>query len=166
MLSSGINYEADKKCVCEARIRLDDYDQTALFFGFTDAQSEANNSIAIHYASDSLTTVASNAAGFVFDPESTTLGGASIVCCGVKADTDASTADSGIDWDADAEIHVLRVELDVDGYANFLIDGTSVARVASAVTDSTNLCVSVQAMTREAAANTVDVDYIYAWQER
>jgi len=160
MMATPIIYSAAKKTIFEARITIDDVSGTALFVGFSDAKSEANNSIAIHYHADALTTVATDGVGFVIDADHAT---SSIMCEGVKNGTDATSADSGIDW-ADGETKNLRVELDGDDNAIFLIDGTIVGRVADAVTSTTLLCFTVQAMTRaNDGANLVRVRRVDAW---
>lgn len=166
MLSSAIIFSADKAAIFEVKLLITDVSGTAVFAGFTDAKTESNNSIAIHYASDALTTVASNAAGFVIDADHAT---SSIMCEGVKANTDATSVDTGVDW-ADGEAHILRCVLDVDGNATFYLDnglvGAVTGFVADAVTDSTLLCFSVQAMTRaNDGANTVRVQRYDAWQD-
>lgn len=162
MLSTAIIYSADKKAICEWRITITDVSGTGLFVGFSDAKVEINNSIAIHYPDDTLTTVATNAVGFVIDADHST---SSIMCEGVKAGTDATSDDTDIDW-ADGETKVLRVELDVDGNAVFLVDGNTVGYVANAVTDSTLLCATVQAITRaNDGSNTVRLRSYDAWQD-
>ena len=165
MLASAIIYSASKKAVCEWRIYIPNVSGVALFVGFSDAKSESNNSIAIHYASDTLTTVASNGAGFVIDPDSTTKGASQIQCEGVKANSDATGVDTGIAW-ADGEIKTLRVELDGDDNAIFYVDGVLVGRVADAVTSTTLLCATVQAMTRANEGAAVPQVRSYdAWQD-
>ena len=164
-LATAIIYSASKKAVCEWDITISDVSGTALFGGFSDAKTEANNSIAIHYASDTLTSVATNACGFAIDPDSATLGASSIVCVGVKANTDGTPVDSGITW-ADGERKKLRVETDGDDNAIFYVDGVLVGRVADAVTSATLLCATVQAMTRaNDGSNTVYVHSFDAWQD-
>lgn len=162
MLAGAIIYSASKKAVCEWRITITDVSGTGLFVGFSDAKSEANNSIAIHYAADSETAVATNGCGFVIDADHAT---SSIMCNGVKAGTLGTAVDSGTDW-ADGETKVLRVELDTDGNAAYFLDGTNVGRVANATTAATLLCPTVQAITRaNDGSNTVRVHSFDAWQE-
>ena len=164
-MATAIIYSASKKAVCEFDVTISDVSGTALFVGFSDAKTEANNSIAIHYASDALTSVATNAAGFVIDADSATAGASTIMCEGVKANTDGTSVDTSIVW-ADGERKRLRVELDGDGNAIFYVDETLVGRVADAVTSATLLCCTVQAMTRAAdGSNTVYVHSYDAWQD-
>lgn len=160
MIASPIIYNGSKNAIGEARITIDDVSGTALFVGFSDAKSEANQSIAIHYPSDTLTTVATDAAGFVIDADHAT---SSIMCAGVIADVDKTAVDTGVDW-ADGETRDLRVELDTSGNAIFYINGAPVARIASCVTAATLLCFTVQAATRAAdGANTVQFRRFDAW---
>ena len=91
------------------------------------------------------------------------------MCASVKAGTDTTPVDMAVDW-ADGEAKTLRVELDVDGNATFILDPGSVsekrAYIASAITDSTLLCATVQAITRaNDGSNTVRVKAYDAWQD-
>jgi len=170
MISSAIIFEPAKNPWFEIDLTITDVTGTALFAGFSDAKSESNNSIAIHYDGDSLTSAASDAAGFVVDADHAT---SSIMCCTVNDDTDGTADDSGIDW-TDGVNYVLRGELNSDGDAVFYLweaDGTkgltSVGYTASAVTTSDLYCVTVQAMTRaNDGANTVRIHSIKAGQDR
>lgn len=162
MIATAIVYSASKEAIGEADITIDDVSGTALFVGFSDAKSESNNSIAIHYPDDVLTTVATNGTGFVIDADHST---SSIMCEGVKAGTDATSVDTEVDW-ADGERKKLRVRLDTSGNAYFYIDGANVGRVDSATTAATLLCFTVQAMTRaNDGANTVQFHGFDAWQK-
>lgn len=161
MLAGAIIYSGAKLAVVEFRITITDVSGTGLFVGFSDAKSEANNSIAIHYPADVLTTVASDAAGFVIDADHTS---SLVVCTSVKADVDTTAVSTGVTW-ADGETKVLRVVLD-DDTAMFILDGTVYAKIAASVTAATLLCPTVQAITRaNDGANTVRVRSFDAWQD-
>jgi len=152
MIATAIIWNGTRNAVAEARITMDDVSGTALFVGFSITKSESNNSIAIHYAADALTTVATEAVGFVIDADHAT---SSIMCASVDSDVDGTPVDTGVDW-ADAETRNLRVSIDTAGKAIFYINGTPVAQIAAAVTAATLLCFTVQAMTRaNDGANTV-----------
>ena len=160
MLASSIIYNGTKNAIVEVRVTIDDVSGTALFVGFTDAKSESNNSIALHYPADSFTSVASDAAGFVIDADHAT---SSIMLASVKADADTTPVDTTVDW-LDGETRNLRVEIDTSGNAAFYIDGLPVGRIASAVTTATLLCVGVHAMTRaNDGANTIQVRKVNTW---
>ena len=161
-MAKPIIYSADKKAIVEFNVYITDVSGTGLFVGFSDAKNEANGNLPIHYPVDVLTAVATNAVGYVIDADHAT---SSIMCCGVKAGVLATADDTDIDW-ADGETKTLRVELDVDGNAAFYVDGNNVGYVANAVTDSTLLCPTVQAITRaNDGANTVRVKAYDAWQD-
>ena len=161
MLAGAIIFNGTKKSVLHARIHIVDVSGTALFVGFSDAKSEANNSIAVHYAANALTTVATNAVGFVVDADHAT---SSVMCCGVAADVDDTAVDTGIDW-ADGETRDLRIILE-NGVALFFVDGVQKARLAAAVTTGTLLCATFQAMTRaNDGANEVRVYKVKAWMD-
>ena len=162
MLASAIIYSGSKLAVVEFRITITDVSGTGLFVGFSDAKSESNNSIALHYPADSLTSVADDAAGFVIDADHAT---SSIMCASSAATVDTTPVDTGVDW-ADGETKTLRVAIDTDGAAVFILDGAVVAKIASSVTAATLLCATVQAITRaNDSSNTVRVRSYDAWQD-
>ena len=162
MLAGAIIYSGDKAAVMEFRITITDVSGCGVFVGFSDAKSESNTSIAIEYPADSLTTVADDAAGFVIYADHAT---SSIMCASTAATVDTTPIDTGVDW-ADGETRTLRVILDTDGSATFVIDGDVVAKIADSITASTLLCPTVQAITRAAdGANTVRVRSYDAWQD-
>ncbi|MDA1188803.1 MAG: hypothetical protein O2854_03890 [Chloroflexi bacterium] len=162
MLASAIIYSGDKNAVVEFRITITDVSGTGLFVGLSDAKSESNNSVAIHYPGNSLTTVATDAAGFVIDADHES---SSIMCASVDTGVDTTPVDTGVDW-ADGETKTLRIIVDTDGAATFVLDGDVVAKIASSVTPATLLCATVQAITRaDEGANTVRVRSYDAWQD-
>lgn len=160
MMATAIIWNGTTRAILEARILITDVSGTGLFVGFSDAKSEVNNSIAIHYPVDVLTTVASAAVGFVVDADHST---SSIMLASVDGDIDRTPVDTGTDW-ADGEVRNLRIEIDTSGNAAFYIDGSSVGYIASAVTAGTLLCFTVQAITRaNDGANTVRVRRVDVW---
>ena len=162
MLAGAIIYSDTKLAIVDFRLTITNVSGTSVFVGFSDAKSESNNSIAIHYAADSLTTVATNAAGFVIDADHAT---SSIMCASVATDVDTTAVDTTVDW-ADGETRTLRVVLNSDASAMFILDGVVRAKIASAITTDTLLCATVQAMTRDAdGSNTVRVRSFDAWQD-
>ncbi len=162
MMATSIIWNGSKKAVMEARVTIDDVSGTGLFIGFSDAKSEANNSIAIHYPADSVTYVADNAVGFVVDADHST---SSIMCASVKATAGTTPVDTTVDW-ADGETRNLRVELDTSGNAVFYINGAVVGGIGSATTAATLLCATAQAITRaNDGSNTVQVRRVDAWAD-
>ena len=164
MMATPIIYSGTKNAIFEAKITVSDVTGTALFVGFSDAKSESNNSIAIHYASDTLTSVATNAVGFVCDADSTTAGASMIMCEGVKAGTDETSVSTGTTW-ADGETKTVRLEL-VGDEATFYLDGVRLGYMDDALTAATLMCFTVQAMTRaNDGSNTVYVHRVDIWQD-
>jgi hypothetical protein len=160
MLASPIIYRGTDASQFEVRLTIDDVSGCGVFVGFSDAKSESNNSVAIHYPGDTLTTVASTAVGFVIDADHSS---SSIMIESVDGDTDGTSVDVGVDW-TDGEERDLRVVLDTDGNASFYIDGDSVGYVASAVTVSTLMCFTVQVITRaNDGANTIQLRRVDIW---
>lgn len=162
MIASAIIYNGTKLAVVEFRITITDVTGTGVFVGFSDAKSEANGSIALHFPADSFTSVATDAAGFVIDADHAT---SSIMCASVKNNSDTTPVDTGVDW-ADGETRNLRVILDAAGNATFVIDGDVVAHITDALTAATLQCATVQAITRAAdGSNTVRVHSFDSWQD-
>jgi hypothetical protein len=135
---------------------------TAFNFGFSDAKGEAADLIAVTFAAEALTTTASDFAGFFMDADATSNVVRAVTC---KADTDGTVLATSV-TPANAEYHTYRVELDADGNAEFWLDGAHVGRQATGITAATALCIYVGFINREASANTLDIDYIKAWQKR
>jgi hypothetical protein len=159
-LGSAIIFRGSKYPVIEARITIDDVTGTALFFGFSDAKSESNGSLAIEYPANSLTTNATDAVGFVCDADHTS---SLLMCCGVYGDTDATAVSSGITW-TDGQTKNLRITLE-GTIATFYVDGVPVGSLPVAVTSTTLLCAAVQVATRAAdGQNTVHLHRIDVWQ--
>jgi hypothetical protein len=162
MLSSAIIYNGTKLAVVEFRITITDVSGCGVFVGFSDAKSESNNSIAFHYPGGTLTDVAADSAGFVIDGDEES---SSIFCVSAKGGAETTPVDTGTDW-ADGETRNLRVILDSDGVATYVIDGVAVAVISAAVTAGTLLCATVQAITRaNDGANTIRVHSFDSWQD-
>jgi hypothetical protein len=160
-LSTPIIYSGGYASAIEAEIGITDVDGVGVFFGFSDAKSEANTNLAIHYPAGTLASVAANAVGFVIDADELT---SSIYLDSVKAGTDQET-DTGTDW-ADGEFRTLRVEVDSSGHAAFWIDGVAVGALNNAVTASTLLCGTIQVINRaRAEVDTVRIRRFDAWSD-
>lgn len=138
----------------------------AWFVGFSDATSEAaTNAMPIHYPAGTLTAVADNAAGFIFDADkSATL----IYVAGVKATVLSPTTlgtSTGITNAINTAV-VLRATLKND-FVTFHVNGVLKASRPIAVTQTTLLCPTIHLMTRaNASSQTLSVDYIKVWQDR
>jgi hypothetical protein len=170
MMATPIIFSGTKNAVGEARVKISDVSISGIYVGFSDAKSESNGLMAITYKDDALVTTATDAAGFVCDADSTTLGTSSLLCCGVDSDADATTADTGINW-ADGETKTLRVELSKNSSgtsttARFYVDGVQKGIVTSACTAATLQCFTVQAVTRaNGGSGTTYVTRIDIWQD-
>ena len=130
----------------------------AYFIGFTDVVASTTLENPIEMSGTTLTTTASDAVGFMYDTDSTN---DTWYCVGVKADADAVSVDTGVAPAAAGTFQTLRVVVDIDGNADFFIDGKWEGRVANAVTAGTDLTPIVLVETRTSGASIIDVDYIY-----
>lgn len=138
--------------------------------GFSDAASEAADTIAVERSGTTIDSTASNCALFFSDYDSTT---DYISCMGVKANTDTTAYSVGDLASTELnEYHIYRVQLDPDGKAQFFYDGQSVRTIANAVTASTALTPYLAIMNRAARADNplpstqLKIDYIKVWQTR
>jgi len=108
MLGGAVIWAGNKNAVMEARVKITDVSGCGVFVGFSDAVSESNNKIAIHYNGDSLTTDATDAVGFVIDADHAS---SSLMCCGVAADTDATAATTTPTMDIELARRVIEYDV-------------------------------------------------------
>jgi len=143
--------------IMEARVtQVTDSEGRGFYIGWTDDATTEENPISV--SGTTVTTTASNAVGFYFDTDLTT---DTIRFGGVKTDTDSTQVDTGVAIADAGTWTTFRVMIDVDGNAVGSINGKEVARVANAVTADTDLCATVLVKNSDAAAASMDVDYIY-----
>lgn len=151
--------------IFECRMRITDISECSCYVGFTDITTlEEPMSI----SGTTLTTNATDAAGFVYDSAMTTVGW---FIAGVDTNVDATgSGASTATAPADAVYQVLRAEIASDGEtAEFFVDGTSVGSLTAAVCDaSTDLhfTVFINGNGTNAAAATADVDYVWISTDR
>ncbi len=162
-VASEIVFNSGKACGCEARVRINDVSGTAFNFGFSDAKGEAADAIAATYSGTTLTSNATDCALFFHDPDATTDAFRTVA---VSNDTDGTVDTITSTSPGDADWHIYRVQSDTSGNVDFYFDGVSQGTANSGLRSAVNLCVYLGAINREATGNTVDVDYIRAWQER
>ena len=164
-VASLLVFEAAKCCACEARIAQGDVLKTAFNFGFADATGYAADTIACMWSAGALTSTAPDCAVWLADSDSTT---ALYRCVAVANNVDgtvtavpAATAVPVI-----GTFHTYRVELNGAGDCSFYFDGKFIYKESAGITTTDDLCVYVALINREAFVNTLDVDYIKAWQLR
>jgi hypothetical protein len=165
VLTHGLNWRASNGgLVLETKATLSAITTIAVFIGFTDVLATTTLELPINSAgsADTLTTTASNAVGFMFDTRMTN---DTWWLTGVKADTDA-TAYNSTKVPVASTYQKFRIELDVDGNADFFIDGGLVGSVESAVTASTSLTPVLSVMSLTTTSPTLDADYIYCSMNR
>lgn len=161
-LATNLDFDIDQEPEIETRLKLADVSGTVVFFGFSDATSETSPAATIDYADGTLAAAATDAVGFVVDADK---GSSSIYCASIASGGSVTATDSGVDW-ADNETKVLRIRLNSDGDAEFLIDGVVKHIQQTAVTD-VPLCAIWNWGTRDNdGANYVYADYLKSWQDR
>ena len=150
--------------VAETRVRFDDDDNKAFFFGFCDENDDDQGieGEIMAGATETLTLTASDICGFYFTDELTTdpsdwhmvyKGGTT------TGETDSTEVNADDDIAA-GEFQILRVEVDPNGTARWYIDGVLKQTVEGAMSTSTDVAVVFIVETKTAAAETAEVDYI------
>jgi hypothetical protein len=156
-LESGLNWKPNQGgLVLEARVAIDVVANTCLYVGFTDQNGALEMPFTLG-ASDTLTSNATDAVGFLWDS-----GGDTDVLwqVGVAADVDATKQNSAIALN-NAQFRILRVEVSSTGTARFFIDGTLVGTtMTGAVTATVSLTPVIAAFSRNAASHTIDADFV------
>ena len=112
-----------------------------------------------------LTANATNGVGFLYDAAGTgSYTNLTLVAVNAGGTPQKVAISNAISTTA---FHKYRVELDGSGNANFYIDGALVGSIASAVAVTALLTPTVEMFSEATSASaTLDVDYIYARQER
>lgn len=160
-VASPLVFTAEKGCGIEARIRCPQSADSGFNIGFTDAQDEGADDLAVEYSGTTLTSNASDCALWFFDSDATT---DSYYCVAVDTNVDGTVTTSGVSVDTDW--HTFRVWCNADGDCEFWLDGTEVYTESSGITETTALCAYVGLINRAAGANTMEIDYIAVWERR
>lgn len=149
--SGGIFFEARVKNVSAITTR-------ALYVGLTDTVSQENP---IEISGTTVTSNASDAAGFFYDTDATT---DVWYYAGVKADVDTALGTVSVGGVSVAPVAdtwaTFGIEIDPSGNATFYYNGVYQGRVLNAVTPGTLLTPIVLVEARTTAAQTAYVDYI------
>jgi hypothetical protein len=159
-LATGLIFDITQKPCIETKLKLADVSGTFVFFGFSDATSEATPAASIDADSATLTAAATNAVGFVIDAD---LGTSSLYCASANAGAAVQSVDTGIDW-TDGQSKILNIELDNLGNALFFVDGVQKGNIPLAVAD-VPLCAIFNYGTRaNDGSNLVYARYLKKWQ--
>lgn len=166
-LTHGLNWKAaNGNLIFETKVTpVSSVANVSYFIGLTDTLATTTLEQPATLATTTMTYVADDCVGFVFDTAATT---AVMRCVGIAGAGNgiafANTISAGAPVAGTAI--VLRVEIDTTGTATFYKDGTSLGSIASAVTAATMLTPVVTVMARTTASKSLDVDYIYCSQDR
>lgn len=160
-MTTDLMFDPSKGLTAEARIALTDEDGSAFNFGFSDALTEAADLIAVTYSGTALTTTATDAAVFFHDPDATTN---RVRAVGVNGDTDGTVITASSAALVDSAFHHYRVEIDTAGNLKFYYDDALSGTQALGVDITSTLCGYFAIINREGSANTVQIDYMHAWQ--
>ena len=139
----------------EARLKIDDVSEAAVFVGFSDTISTTVE-LPIFASAGDLDSDAANAAGVGYDVDATT---DEWFHGGVKANTDTALTHSGSAPTDDTYVTV-RAEIDSSGRVRGFIDGTAIGGwVNSAVTITTSLTPYIVIANRSANQVIITLDY-------
>lgn len=147
--SGGLFMEARVKCVTNV-------DTMSLFVGLTDVTTLEEP---FTNATDTITSTASDACGFLYDTSATT---DTWWCLAVDSDTDDTGNAASASLPVADTYQVLRLEVAPDGNTiKYFVDGVLVAtRSVTGVSPSTNLYATVVACATTTTTKSVDIDYI------
>ena len=146
----------------EARLKIDDISDAALFVGFTDTISTTVE-LPIFLNGADLDSDATNACGVGYDTDGTT---EQFFHGGVAADVDTVPAYSG-SAPVNDTYFIVRVAVSSAGAVTGYINGTPIGdAVASAITASTAVTPCIVVANRGAAQRIVTIDYIHVQQNR
>jgi len=155
VLDSYLNWYAQNGGLTfSARLKVSSIATVQCCFGFTDQVSALEMPATL--SGTTYTTVATDAAVFLFDTSATT---DTIRCVGVANDVDATHVDTGNAWAANTYA-TFTIELDASGNAKFMINGVPVGVVANAVTPSVALTPVFAIRSLAAASYTMTIDYV------
>jgi len=156
-LATGLNFNSGDGCCMEFRLRDNDVSGMAWCAGFSDSQTEAADKIAIMHGA----VAAGTGAYLYMDGDSADY----IVRGAVVNSTAAGTAHTAAAATTDAGFVVGRIECDpTAGVTDFYVNGVHIGQSTATPAATSDLCVYIGAINREGAANTLDVDYVKAWQ--
>ena len=164
-LSTGLVFYATMAPSIEVRLANEDVDKLAHFIGFSDAITEAADTIAIMSGAvlaDNVASAATNAAGWLWDPDLTT---DYLACVSVNADADGAnyTTTTAL---TDGAWAIYRVDIDAAGNAYFYLNGSLIYTEALAVATTAPLCGTVQIINHPGNTDSVNIDYIRIWGNR
>ncbi len=150
--------------VAEARLRLPDFDELSILFGFTDVVTDAAilQSTVVTGATDTLTLSASDVCCFFLASELDEDEMWHGVYKGGTATGETTSANVElVDAVAD-EFDILRVEIDNNGTARWFVNGVLLQTVAGAVSTTTDLsCQLIIEQKGTSSTASVEVDYIH-----
>ncbi len=161
IIGHGLNWYANKACVMEARVKVSSIADVGIFVGFSDAVTEADNTVPFNINGTTIEDTADDGAGFCFSTDATSDywyivnslatvgGGASIAIAPVAA-----------------TYETFRVALDTLGNATYYRNGVAVGYKALAVTPTVALSPVLSCITHTTAAKVLTVDYVKCWQDR
>ena len=160
-LASELNWDASAgRLFGEFRIKVSAITNIVFFVGFTDSKALE---MPLTQSVVTLTNIAADAVGFLFDTNSTN---DTLHAVGVAGGTKATHENLAIAPVADTWIR-LGVEVFSDGTAKFYINGTKTGNtMASAVTVATDLAATVAVFSETTTSHTLDVDYVRLEQSR
>ena len=165
ILASELNWYANKNCGMFAKVKLSSIAAISAFVGFSDAKTEANDLIQFSYSGTTLTDTASDAAGWLFDTDSTNDYWNMVNTAGnteaVQETTTAPVADT---------YAIVGVTFKWDGTsstadATFWYNGAQVGFKASAITAATALTPILAVINRTTAAKVLSTDWILVYQD-
>lgn len=165
-LTHGLNWRASNGgLIFETKVTpVSSVANVAYFIGLTDTLATTTLEMPATLSTTTITYVADNAVGFLYDTEATT---DVFYGVGVKATTGIAFANAVVCAAPVADTAItLRIEVSTAGTASFYVNGSLIGSLANAVTATTALTPVVAAMARTTTSKAIDCDYIYMQMTR
>jgi len=161
--AGALSYNSSKVTVFECRIAIAaDVTTTRLNVGLSDAKNEAAQTIAFTISGTTVTENATDGAVFLYDTDADTDG-----WFGCIAGTTDEDEGGGATAPTAGVYQTLRIEINASRAVSFYIDGTQYGSTTTAVLDaSKSLGFYLATQSTTTVARTVNLDYVYIWQDR
>lgn len=160
-IAGSLNFEADKSGLeFSGALKVDVITTLALFIGFSDQTAALEMPFTM--SGTTLTSNCTDGVGFLFDTGATS---AKWKAVSVANDVDGAITDTGVAPVA-ATFDLFNLFLSAAGDCEFYLNGVLVARNTVAVTPTIPLVPYVAGFARAAVTRNIDVDFLYAAQDR
>jgi hypothetical protein len=161
IIGTALNWYPAQNCIMEARVKVDSIADVGIFVGFSDAVTEANDTVPFNINGTTVEDTATNGVGFCYSTDATT-------DKWYIVNTNAGTQGGTIMANAPvaATYETFRVAVDAAGNATYYRNDALVGYKALAVATTSTFSPVLSCITHTTAAKVLSVDYVKCWQDR